>query len=774
MSVKLLGERVKRKEDPRLIRGGAHYVDDFKLDGMLYMAFVRSVHAHAKITSISDSAARAMHGVVDVLRGKDLEGKLGFVPCAAGMEGLKIPDHPCLAGDEVRYVGEPIAAVIARDRFIASDAANKIEVEYEPLPVVVNPEKALEKDSPLVHSKFTDNVAFVATLNAGDWKSVESNKELKILKQRLINQRLAPASMETRGVIASYSTGEDSLTVWSSTQIPHLLKTQLSVMAGVDEARCRVIAPEVGGAFGGKLNVYAEEGVACFASKKLGKPVKWIEGRRENMQATIHGRDQIDDLEIYFQPDGKLVGLKCRIIADLGAYHQLLTPAIPTLTAMMIMGCYNFPNVFVETKGVFTNKMATDAYRGAGRPEATYIIERAMDMVAYELKMDPAEVREKNFPSPKDFPLSLPTGVTYDTANYQKALKKVLKASGYSKLRKEQERMRKKGKHLGIGLSTYVEICAMGPSSRMPAGGWEFGMVRVEPTAKVTVYSGASPHGQGEETTFAQIVAEELGISFDDVTVYHGDTSVVQQGIGTFGSRTTAVGGTAIYGAVQKLKKKMAKFAAAILKVKPGDLIFADGKVQTEDGSKSVPFGKVVEAAYFAHKLPPGVEPGLTEQMVFEPPNYTFPFGAHVAVVEVDGETGEVQLRNYFCVDDCGRILNPMLVDGQVHGGLAQGIGQALWEDIVYDESGQLVTGELLEYAVPKAHQFPWFETSNTVTRTPVNPLGVKGVGEAGTIGSTPAIVNAVVDALRPFGVRHLDMPLKPEKVWRAMKQGTS
>ncbi len=772
MGTTLLGERIKRKEDPRLIQGRAHYVDDLKLDGMLHMAFVRSVHAHARIKSVNVSAARGMPGVVEVLTGQDLKGQLGLIPCAAGIEGLKVPDHHCLAVDTVLYVGEPIAALVATDRYLARDAADKIEIDYEPLPVVTNPEKALEKGSPRVHEKFQDNLAFVSKLEGGDWKSVEADKSLKVIKQRLINQRLAPASMETRGVIASYSPGEDTLTVWSSTQIPHLLKTQLALMTKMDEARCRVIAPEVGGGFGSKLNVYGEEGVACFVSRKLGKPVKWIESRRENLLATIHGRDQINDVEIYVRPDGKVMGLKCWVIADLGAYHQLLTPAIPTLTAMMILGCYTIPNVFVETKAVFTNKMATDAYRGAGRPEATYIIERAMDLVAYELKMDPTEVREKNFPSPKDFPLALPTGVTYDSANYQRTLKKVLKLAGYPKLRKEQERLRKKGKLLGIGLSTYVEICAMGPSSRMPAGGWEYGMVRVEPTGKVTVLSGTSPHGQGEETTFAQIVAEGLGIPFDDVTVYHGDTSVVPHGIGTFGSRTTAVGGTAIHRATERLKKKMARIAAHKLGVKPGELEFKEGKVQTADGQKSIPFGDVVGEAYFARQLPPGIEPGLSEQCVFEPSNFTFPFGAHLAVTEVDAETGEVRLRNYFAVDDCGRILNPMLVDGQIHGGLAQGIGQALWEELVYDENGQLVTGTLMDYAVPKAHQFPWFETRNTETRSPVNELGVKGVGEAGTIGSTPAVVNSVVDALRPFGVRHVDMPLKPEKIWRLMKQG--
>jgi len=767
----LLGERIKRKEDPRLIQGRGHYVDDVKLDGMLHMAFARSVHAHARLKSVNVSAARAHPGVVAAYTGADLKGKVGLVPCAAGMEGLKVPDHPCLAVDKVCYVGEPMAAVVARDRYVARDAADLIEIDYEPLPAVVDPEKALAAGSPLIHEKLGDNVAFVAKLEGGDWKSVEADKSLKVIKQRMINQRLAPVSMETRGVIASYSPGEDTLTVWSSTQIPHILKTQLSLMSGVDEARCRVIAPEVGGGFGSKLNVYGEEGVACFASKSLGKPVKWIEGRGENLVATIHGRDQINTVEIYAAPDGKVVGLKCWIIADLGAYHQLLTPAIPTLTALMIVGCYNTPNVFVETKGVFTNKMATDAYRGAGRPEATYIIERAMDLVAHELNLDPVDVREKNFPSSKEFPLSLVTGVTYDTANYQKTLKKVLRLAGYPSLRKEQERLRKKGRYLGIGLSTYVEICAMGPSSRMPAGGWEFGSVRVDPTGKVTVLSGTSPHGQGEETSFAQIVADGLGIPYDDVTVYHGDTFQVPIGIGTFGSRTTAVGGTAIYRAVEQLKKKMARIAAHKLGVKPGELEFKDGKVETADGQKSMTFVEVAGEAIFAKQLPPGIEPGLAEQCVFEPANYTFPFGAHVAVTEIDGETGEVRLRNYFAVDDCGRILNPMLVDGQIHGGLAQGIGQALWEEHVYDENGQLVTGTLMDYAVPKAFHFPWFETENTQTRTPVNPLGVKGVGEAGTIGSTPAVVNSVLDALRPFGVRHVDMPLKPEKIWKILKQ---
>ncbi len=770
MATNLLGERIKRKEDPPLIQGRGHYVDDVKLEGMLYMAFARSPYGHARITSINIEAARNAPGVAAILTADDLKGKLGPVPCAAGMKGLKVPEHPCLATERVRYLGEPVVAVVATDRYLAVDAAALVEVEYEMLPAVTDMDKALQSDSPLVHESFGDNIAFVAKLEGGDWKTIESDSSVRVIKQRLINQRLGPIAMETRGVVASYSPGEDTLTVWSSTQIPHILKTQLSIMTKIDEPRCRVIAPEVGGAFGSKLNVYGEEGVACFASKLLGKPVKWIEARRENLAGTIHGRDQIDDLEIYYKPDGAVVGLKCRVLADMGAYFQLLTPAIPTSTATMILGCYDIKCVSVETIGVFTNKMATDAYRGAGRPEATYIIERAMNMVAHELNMDPVDVRMKNFSAPgKD--VTLATGVSYDTANYQKTLKKALKLSGYSKLRKEQQRLRTKGKLLGIGLSTYVEICAMGPSSRMPAGGWESGTVRVEPTGKITVLSGASPHGQGEQTSFAQIVAQELSVPYDDVTVFHGDTARVPMGIGTFGSRATAVGGTAVYVAAQRVKKKMARIAAHKLDVKPGELVFEEGKIQTKDGAKFVTFDKVAEEAYMARELPPGMEPGLSELYVFEPPNFTYPFGAHIAVTEVDEKTGEIKLRNYYAVDDCGRILNPMLVDGQVHGGIAQGAGQALTEELIYDENGQLLTGSLMDYAIPKAPLFPWFETANTETRTPVNPLGVKGVGEAGTIGSTPAIVNAVVDAL---GVRHIDMPLKPEKIWNILRQGAA
>jgi carbon-monoxide dehydrogenase large subunit len=543
-------------------------------------------------------------------------------------------------------------------------------------------------------------------------------------------------------------------------------------MLNLPENHVRVIVPEVGGGFGSKLNVYREEALLGFLAMKLGRPVKWIEGRRENFLTTTHGRDQIDDVEIAVKKDGTILGLKLRIVADLGAYHQLLTPLIPGLTGAMIAGCYRFPNVSIETIGVFTNKMATDAYRGAGRPEATYIIERAMDLVAAELKLDPVEVRRRNFVPSKSFPYSTPTGLTYDSANYEVCFQKALDIANYQQLREEQSKLRAQGRYLGIGISTYVEICAMGPSSGMPAGGWESATVRVEPTGKVTILTGCSPHGQGQETTFAQIAADELGVDFDDIIVQHGDTGTVQYGIGTFGSRATAVGGTAVYMALQKLKEKMGKLAAHLLKTDASFTLESGRVVSKADASKALSFFDLAQSAYHAKSIPSGFEPGLEATAFFEPSNYTFPFGAHIAVVEVDPETGEVQFRRYVGVDDCGRIINPLTVHGQVHGGIAQGLGQALLEEAVYDESGQLITGTLMDYAIPKATDLPWFELDKTETPSPVNPLGVKGVGEAGTIGSTPAIVNAVVDALAPFGVRHIDMPLKSEKVWKAIQAG--
>ncbi len=765
-----IGKPLKRKEDPRLIQGLSHYADDLHMAGMLHAVVVRSPHAHARIRSVDTSKAAAAPGVVLVLTGADFKGLIGPVPCAAQFPDMKMALRPVLAHDRVRFVGEGVAVVVASDRYLARDAMDLVEVDYEPLTPVVDPEKALAKGAVVLHESHKDNAAMHWELEGGDLKKAFERAD-KVIRQRIINQRLIPVAMEPRGVLADYRAGEKQLTVWSSTQIPHLLRTQIAAMLAVQESTVRVITPEVGGGFGSKLNVYAEEALVAHLAMRLGRPVKWIETRRENFLAAIHGRDQIDDVEVAVKRDGRVLGLRCKILADLGAYYQLLTPLVPTLTGLMIAGCYKIPAVRVELTGVLTNKMATDAYRGAGRPEATYLIERVMDLVAAELKMDPVEIRRKNFPRPKDFPYATATGLIYDSANYQKALNLALKKANYANLRRQQAKLRKQGRFLGIGVSTYVEVCAMGPSSAMPAGGWESATVRIEPTGVVNILTGASPHGQGQETSFAQMGAEVLGLSPEDVNVVHGDTAIVPYGIGTFGSRGTAVGGTAVYKSLLKLREKLAAIAGHLLSEDPAKLTFAAKRIAARGSDKSVAFAEAVGAAYVAKTLPPGMEPGLEATTFFEPTNFTFPFGPHLCVVEVDPETGDVSLQQYVCVDDCGRVINPMLVDGQVHGGIAQSVGQALLEQAVYDEQGQLITGELMDYAIPRAADLPWFQTSRTVTPSPVNPLGLKGVGEAGTIGATPAVVNAVVDALAPLGVRHVDMPVHRTKIWELFRK---
>lgn len=796
MPNRYVGQRVKRTEDPRLIKGLAHYVDDIRLPDTLYVSFVRSVYAHARISSIDASEALQTPGVVAVYTGKDV-AKLGPVPCASALPGLKVPDYRVLAQDKVLFVGHPIAAVVATDRYAARDAIDKVMVDYEELPPVVDVEEAA-KGGALVHESFGDNIAYKLTAGEGDIDAALGAAD-RVIKQRILHRRLAPIAMEPRGVLARYFPGEEELTVWSSTQIPHLLRTQLALMIGIAENKLRVITPEVGGGFGSKLNVYAEEALIGWISMQLGKPVKWIETRRENMQATIHGRGQVGEIEIGCKNDGTLTGLRYNVIADLGAYHQLLTPAIPTLTGLMLSGAYKIPAIQINVTACFTNKMATDAYRGAGRPEATYVVERALDLVALELGMDAAEVRRKNFPAADEFPFHTATGLDYDSGDYEAALDKAQKIIGYADLRAEQQKARAEGRLVGIGVSTYVEICALGPSQAMPAGGWESATVRIEPTGKVTVMTGASPHGQGQETSFAQIAADELGVDLNDVTVIHGDTAIVQYGIGTFGSRATAVGGTAVFVAIQKLKEKANKIAAHMLQAESSRVAFEGGRfthqaAQTaaagEASEPVVPVGEspagalpkpemagkshvtiqdVALAAHLAKELPPDTEPGLSATYFFEPKNFTFPFGTHIVAVEIDRETGDLKFLRYVAVDDCGKVINPMLVDGQLHGGIVQSIGQALFEEVVYDEQGQLITGTLMDYAVPRASQLPWFELDRTETPSPVNPLGVKGVGEAGTIGATPAIVGAVVDALAPFGVKHLDMPIKPETIWKAI-----
>jgi carbon-monoxide dehydrogenase large subunit len=765
---KLVGKRIRRREDPRLITGTATYVDDIQMPGMHYAAIVRSPHAAARIRSIDTKAAAETPSVAAIYTGKDT-AKVGPVPCGASLPGLRVPHHYILATDRVYFVGHPVAVVVATDKYLARDAAEKIEIDWDVLPAVADPEKAIAAGAPPVHPEWPDNVAFNYHQEGGDVDKAFAEAEV-VVKQRITSQRLIPAAMETRGVVAEWRAADRQLNLYTSTQVPHLVRTLVAGMLGLEENRMRVIAPEVGGGFGSKLNIYAEEALMGFVAMQIGKPVKWIESRRENFLTTIHGRGHVDYFELAAKNDGTILGIKLKLIQDLGAYHQLLTPAIPTLSVLMMPGLYRTPNVRADIIGAFTNCVPTDAYRGAGRPEATHGIERMVDILATELKMDPAEIRVKNFVHREEFPFPTATGLMYDSGNYAAPLEKAMATVDYKKLRAEQAEARKQGKFMGIGICTYGEICGFGPSPATPAGGWESATVKIEPSGKVTVLTGTCSHGQGEETTFAQIAADELGVDIDDILVLRGDTAIVPYGIGTFGSRATAIGGTALYFALQEVKEKVKKFGAMLLD--SDDVSFANGCVTCNKTGHSKSCAEIAGATYRAMKLPPNTQPGLQATHFWEPPNFVFGFGAHIVITDIDKETGQIKIRRYVAVDDCGNILNPLIVDGQVHGGVAQGLGQALWEQAVYDDNGQLITGEYMDYAMPRAHMMPWIESDHTITPSPVNPLGVKGVGEAGTIGCSPAVVNSVVDALSPLGVRHLDMPLTPEKIWKVMAGG--
>jgi len=771
---KFIGARVRRKEDPRLITGTATYTDDIVLPRMLHAALTRSAMAHARIVSIDTAAASAMPGVVAAFTGADLKDAIATLPCVHSIEGLKEPPHPALAHQEVNYAGDAVAVVLAETAAQAEDAARAVEVEYEALPVVTDVVAATADGSELVHADLGTNIAFTAVTDVGDIEQAIADADI-VIEERIVNQRQIPIAMEPRAVVAEYDAGYDKLTVWSSTQVPHFLRLLVAAVCGHPESKVRVIAPEVGGGFGSKLNFYAEEALVAHLAKALRRPVKWTGRRTEDILATIHGRDQVCALEVAADKDGKVLGIRTTLYQDFGAYHQLLTPVIPGLTVGMLPGCYTLQNLHVTLHGVFTNKTPTDAYRGAGRPEATFIIERAMDMVAQKLGKDPTEVRRANFPAADAFPFMTATEMQYDSGNYQASLDKLLETVDYEGLRARQQERRAAGEVVGIGLSTYVEVCGIGPSAAMTAGGWEACELEVRRTGKVVVKTGISPHGQGEETTFAQIVADGLGMTPDDVEVLHGDTDTVEQGIGTFGSRGQAVGGAALSRCVETIRNKARHIAAHLLEASEDDVVFEDGKLFPKGApGKALAFQEIVDAAYVAHDLPEGTEPGLSSTHFFDPTNFTFPFGAHIALVAIDSDTGVVTIERYVGVDDCGRIINPMIVEGQLHGGIAQGIAQALFEDAVYDENGQLVTGTLMDYAVPKASYMPDFELTHTETLTPVNPLGAKGVGEAGTIASSAAVINAVVDALSPYGVAHINMPASPQKVWRALQGGAS
>ena len=779
MATKVFGSAIRRREDPRLITGTATYTDDLTLPGMLHAAIVRSPHAHARVTRIDTAKARSAQGVVAVYTAADTEAVLKPMPCAWLIPNseLKIATYPQLVKDVVRYVGDCVAVVVAEDRYQAQDAVDLIDVDYDPLPPVVDPQKAAATGAPQLHADVPGNQAFHWTVAGGDVDAAFAKADV-IVKDRIIQQRLIPTAMEPRATLARYVPVTGELTVWNTTQNPHILRFLGSLITGVPEDKLRVIAPEVGGGFGSKIAAYPGEFLAIFASMKLGRPVKWTETRRENYQATTHGRDHVQEVELAATKDGKVLGLRCSVWAGMGAYLSTAAPGIPTiLHGLMLSGPYNVPAVKEDVYGVYTNTTPVEAYRGAGRPEATFMLERMLDKLSDTLQIDPVELRRRNLLAPFENGCTVVTGLSYDSGNYQNALEKALDHIKYKDLRAEQARLRKEGRYLGVGVCPYVEICGLGPSQVAGAVGfqgglWESAIVRFHPSGKVHVFIGASPHGQGEETTFAQIVSDELGVSVDDVKIVHGDTDNTPMGWGTYGSRTTAVGGAALATAVRKIKDKAKALTAHLLEAAPEDIDYKDGSFfvkGTPARAKSIQ--DIALLANVAWNLPAGMEAGLEATSFYDPPNFVYPFGVHIAVVEVDGESGQVQLKRYVAVDDCGPQINPMIVEGQVHGGVVQGVGQALWEGAVYDDTGQLITGSLLDYAIPRADVLPDIDVLSTVTKSPHHPLGVKGIGEAGTIASTAAVYNAVIDALEPFGVDNLTMPLTAERVWRAMQR---
>ncbi|HEU4792352.1 MAG TPA: molybdopterin cofactor-binding domain-containing protein, partial [Nitrolancea sp.] len=731
------------------------------------------------ITHINATKARSMPGVVAVYTGQDLVDRLAPVPTAwlIPNSDLKVPEYRALAVDKVRFVGDGVSAVVAVDRYIAQDALDAIEVDYDILPAIVDQEQATQPGAPQLYNDVPNNTAFHFRLSGGDVDGAFRDADVTI-SQRLVNQRLIPTAIETRGAVANYNPGSGELTLWCTSQNPHVHRLLLSGVTGLPESRIRVISTDVGGGFGSKIPFYAGEMIASAIAKDLGRPVRWTEDRRENYMATTHGRDHIDYVDVAAKKDGTITGLRVKAYANMGAHLSTAAPGVPTwLFATILSGPYDIPNISSEIYGVLTNTTPTDAYRGAGRPEATYILERIMDLVAKELDLDPVEVRRKNFIPKEKFPFTVTTGLTYDSGDYEIALDRALDILNYRQFRQEQAEARKQGRLLGVGFSTYVEVCGLAPSSAAGAMGWQGGLwesanVRMHPTAKVSVFTGSSPHGQGHETTFAQLISDELGVPIENVEIVHGDTEMIPFGWGTYGSRSTAVGGTAMVLAARKVRYKAAKIAAHMLEASPEDIVFDQGRFHVRgapDRAKTIE--QVALAAYTAWSLPKGVTPGLEENYFFDPTNFTFPFGTHICVAEVDPETAHVKILRYIAVDDVGHVINPMVVDGQVHGGIAQGLAQAIYETAVYDENGQLLTGSLMDYAIPRASMLPTYEVDRTETPTPVNPMGVKGAGETGTIASTPAVVNAIIDALSPYGIDHLDMPLTPQRIWQAVQE---
>ncbi len=789
---RLFGKAIKRREDPRFITGRGTFVDDVKLPGMTYAAFVRSPHGHARIRKIDTAAAMRLPGVVAVFTGKDMAG-VNSLPCGWDLrkeknipgvvQDLAMVPHMPLTGDVARHVGDPVAVVVADSQEAAIDAAERVKVDWEPLAAVTATDRAARPGAPQLHAGAPGNVAFKWEI--GDRAATDAAFDAAPVKvkKRIVNQRLVANAMEPRACVARYDEATGELTLWVTSQNPHVHRLLMcAFVLGIPEHKVRVIAPDVGGGFGSKIFLYNEEVVCSWASRQLKRPVRWTASRREAYVTDAHGRDHVTDAELALDREGKILGLRVRTTANLGAYLSTFAPAVPTfLYGTLLNGVYTIGAIHCEVTGVFSNTTAVDAYRGAGRPEACYVLERMVDAGARAVGMDPAEVRRKNFIPRFSGAHQTLVAVVYDSGNYAAAFDKLLGMLDYGKFRAEQEAARRQGRLLGIGFSTYIEACSIAPSKLVGALGagaglYESGKVRVHPTGTVTVYTGSHSHGQGHETTFAQLVADELQIPIEQVEVVHGDTGAIPFGMGTYGSRSASVGGTALLMSVNKVKEKARKIAAHLLEASAGDLEYENGQFQVKGApGKAVPFGAVALTAYVPHNYPEGMEPGLEETSFYDPANFCFPFGAHACVVEVDRDTGRVKVLRYLAVDDVGNVINPLVVDGMVHGGIAQGVGQALWEGAVYDDAGQLVTGTMMDYALPKADALPLYETDRTVTPTPVNPLGVKGAGETGTIAASPAVVNAVVDALAPLGVDHIEaMPLSAERVWKSIQAATA
>ncbi|MDT7665530.1 MAG: aerobic carbon-monoxide dehydrogenase large subunit [Pseudonocardiales bacterium] len=780
------GRARPRKEDARLITGRTRWTDNIVLPGMLHLAMVRSPMAHARITSIDTSAAKQAPGVLGVWTGPELPGSEAGLPCAWPITpDMKAPVHPAVAQDTVRFAGEIVAVVAARSASEARDAVDLVDVEYEELPVVLDMEAALAEGSPLVHPDLGTNKNATWVFDSGAagtggsldeaLAAAEADPDSIVVKRRFLQQRLIPAFMEPRSVVCD-PTGEQ-MTLWAATQVPHILRTMTTVTLGVPESKIRVIAPDVGGGFGGKLAVVPEEMLCVVLAQKTGKPVKWTETRSESLLAAHHGRDQIQDITITAKRDGTVTGLDVHLLADMGAYLGLVGPGVPILGAFMFNAIYKFPALKFTCTNVFTTKTLTDAYRGAGRPEATFAIERIMDELAVELGRDPMDLRRQNWITHGEFPFTTVVGLTYDSGNYEQATDQAMATFDYAGLRHEQEERRRSGDRiqLGIGISTFTEMCGLAPSRVLGslaygAGGWEAASIRMLATGKVEVITGASGHGQGHETAFSQIVADQLGVPYEDVEVLHGDTQVSPKGLDTYGSRSLVVGGIAIVKAAEKVVVKAKKIAAHLLEASEDDLEFSGGNFTVRGTDKGKSIQEIAFAAFMAHDYPEDMEPSLDSDAVYDPENFSFPHGTHLAAMEVDTETGQVRLRRYVCVDDVGTVVNPLIVEGQVHGGLAQGIAQALFEEATYDDQGTLVTGTLVDYTLPSAADLPSFDTAVVSTPATSNPLGVKGVGEAGTIASTPAIVNGVIDALRHLGVTNVEMPTTSQRVWRAIQ----